>query len=211
MKVIKTLLAAAACASVLTPVMAAEEVTLSVTGSVIPGACSVTLSGADIDFGTLRAESLNEASLTELPAKQVSYTTTCPSPRAVGISWVDNKAGTAYNQDSSGFGLGEHNGKKIGVYYLVHNGFSDGADGVIGPLINSSNGGVTWESVSSWAADANGNNMMSYANEGTTTPAQYDRYTGRFHLSAYIAPTKDLELSENIEIEGNATMSLTYL
>ncbi|MBF7142481.1 MULTISPECIES: DUF1120 domain-containing protein [Pseudomonas] len=211
MNVIKTLLAAAACASVLTPVIAAEEVTLSVTGSVIPGACSVSLANPDIDLGTVRAENLNEEELTALPEMQVSYTTTCPSARAVGVSWVDNKAGTAYGQDPTGFGLGEHNGKNIGFYHLVHHGASDAADGTMGPLINSSNGGTTWESVSSWIANANGQNMMSYAIEGTTTPAQYTRHTGRFYLSAYIAPTKDLDLSENIEIEGNATMSLTYL
>jgi type 1 fimbria pilin len=211
MNVVKTLAALIVCTAAAPAVQAAEEVTLSITGSVIPGACSVSLQNPNVDFGTIRAEELSETGMTEFGPVTISYTTTCPSARAVGVSWMDNKAGTAYTDAAEHFGLGEHNGRKIGYYFMVHHGKSDDSDGTLGDLLNSEDNGTTWTTAPQWMAKANGQNMMTYAQDGTTLPAAHERHTGRFYLTAFIAPIKDLDLSENIVVEGNATMSLTYL
>lgn len=119
MQSLKICLALAVCATWVSSAYAAEEVTLAVTGRVIPGACTVSLLEPNVDFGTIRAEQLNEDTMTELNPIHISYTTTCPSARAVGLSWVDNKAGTAYVTGEENFGLGEHNGKKIGMLRVL--------------------------------------------------------------------------------------------
>ncbi|MFF7710643.1 fimbrial protein [Pseudomonas sp. NPDC007930] len=203
--------AASVCALSMAAAQAAEEVTLAVTGSVIPGACSITLDTAEVDFGQIRAEDLNDEQSTELDQYEISYTASCPSARAVGMSWVDN-LGNPYDPAPENFGLGEHNGKKLGLFNLVHHSKSDDSDGTQADLVSSDDGGTTWAKVQNWIAKADGSNMMAYAPaDGSATPGAYTRHTGRFYLAAFIAPKKDLDLAENLQVQGNATLSLTYL
>ncbi len=51
----------------------------------------------------------------------------------------------------------------------------------------------------------------SWAEQGQTLPQAFQDISGELQLVAYIAPAKDLDLSQEIAIDGSATMELVYL
>ncbi|MFQ0834511.1 DUF1120 domain-containing protein [Citrobacter freundii] len=152
----KLLLAASLGAALLTSfnASASSDVTLKVTGSIIPGACVPTLpNGGVVDYGTIRNALIDPTSTTnklvQLGQKSLILTVTCDTEIAVGITSADNRSGTniALNSGSSyientrtdggtlvttsnGFGLGQApNGVNIGAYSISFDTNSITADG----------------------------------------------------------------------------------
>lgn len=110
----------------------AQAAELKVIGSIIPGACDITLgNGGIVDFGA-QSKTVTMA-LAQIvghyaPAsKSLPFTLTCSAPTPLAISVADNKSTTLSllgdSTDPYRYGLGLTGSSKIGAYTIGHTDF----------------------------------------------------------------------------------------
>ena len=184
---------------------------LSVSGRIQPGgACSLTLgNGGTIDLGTISRKDLKEAEL-NIFRPEISLGIHCQAPTKVAFRALDNRAETSINKYA--FGLGASGGKNVGTYYLIpRNRIGDGA--ALAHLVGKGGGG--WEVVDDGNTGTtrfiSPSDLSSWAKPGQTLPQAFQNISSRLGFEIYIAPAKDLDHSQEIAIDGSATMELVYL
>ena len=185
---------------------------ISVKGTITPAACTARFINDTLDFGDIRAEDLSAVQLNLLGTRQVDYLISCDAPTAVATSWTDNRAGTSHGGKPQQFGLGLEGDRKIGHYELTHVEKDTMADGERVSLLVSLDG-IYWEPGANqgfkvWRF---GNQAYGFASSGATDPEAFSHYHGRLELQAFVAPTRELDLSKDVDLDGNATLSLVYL
>lgn len=203
---------AAACLAAASFVQAAEQATLTVTGTLQPGSCTVSFTNPTLDYGMLRAADLSASAATHLPAKSVAYSLVCESDMAVSTSWIDDRQGTAYGTRPEHFGLGKVSEQPIGDYQLVHDEGNTSADGSAVKLLVSEDG-ISWQpgSAAAFTVTPGGGQQFSYTGHGGTKPQAFAQYAGQLTVNARIAPTQTLDMSGVINLDGAATLSVHYL
>ncbi|WP_244785687.1 DUF1120 domain-containing protein [Cupriavidus pauculus] len=203
---------------------AAETADLTVKGVIRPSACSITLSDdGQIDFGNIRASSLNATGGTDIGEKTGTATITCEAPTRVGLTATDDRAGTA-NPDAnpillgrgwSGnfFGVGSVDGKKVGAYVLYLT--EPTADGASVSPSKSLDQGATWADESRYGTDSlitPQSMLVSWSPIGQAAPEAYTTISQPFKIGLGVAPKSELpDLTTDIPIDGLATFTLVYL
>jgi len=79
---------------------AAGDVTLKVSGNIIPAACTPALSNSgEVAFGSIAAASIRNAAsdntLVQLGSKEVTLTVKCDAATAIGFKILDNRSASA--------------------------------------------------------------------------------------------------------------------
>lgn len=210
MKVLQTLIAIAVGCSSLGAF--ANSADISIVGTITPGACQASFVNDTVDYGDIRSESLSAVELNSLDLKQVDYVVTCDSPTAVATTWTDNRSSSSHGGGVEHFGLGMDGESKIGHYELTHLEADTTGDGSNVSLLVRREG-------SSWGPGSSvgfkvwrfGLQHYGYAASGTAAPEAFSTYSGRLELQAYVAPTRELDLSKDVRLDGSATLSLVYL
>lgn len=184
----------------------AASTDLTVTGVITPSACTPNLSGGGIvDHGKISAKDLRPDNPTMLPRQTLQMTVNCDAPVQFYFSPIDHRAGTAWNT-SSNFGLGLTNaGEKLGSFFV--DALNVKADGADAQAIVSQDGGKTWvkdhwEVYNLWAVGAMGD---------TSTPLPVKDLTVDLQVTTVIARGSDLTLTDEVLIDGSATLQLKYL
>lgn len=192
---------------------AADTAELKVKGSIRPSACTPSFTGdGTVDYGTIAAKSLNAASGTQLAAKTIAFAVTCAAPTRMVLVTTDNRASsvvTGLISTGGAFGLGAYQGKNIGVYNVFVTPGTFTADGSAVDVIYSLD-----RSLSRWEKADTGNIGLvgiSFASTNTTTPGAYQAISGIFTVQATINKGSLLPLTENIPLDGSATVELMYL
>lgn len=217
-----TALASILFAAASSAAFAAGSANLTVTGTIKPAACDVTFSGGGvIDLGTIAANTLSDTAPTKLAAKNSSFSVTCQSATRVMWTTGDNSAGSANanagaalsNASKAYFGLGNVGGKNIGAYVITMDQTPAVADGKNVGMIASFDQGKTWAGyTSAIAVNTHGYQGMSWATTGTIAPVAFMTATQPFKVEAAIAKTGELPaLTQDVAINGSATITLTYL
>lgn len=235
----KALSAMGVCAALVASAQAnaATTATLNVTGSIIPAACSVALSNnGEVAFGTIAAASIRTApannSLVQLGAKDINLTISCEANAAIGFKMLDNRASsavalsstafleptvagdTAINQSYFGFGLGlASNNAKIGTYSVTVDGNNITADGAeAGIIYTDDTSGGTWRKSASGTIHQENNNLrtITISSKGGAEPKMFTEATLPLSISAGVQTSAVLG-SDEITLDGNATVSLVYL
>ena len=202
---------------------AAQSADLTVKGMIRPAACDIDLSGgATADFGVISARALSATTPTVLPARIVTLTITCNPGAKVGITTTDNRSGTVNDAASAAligtpgytFGVGEVGGKNIGAYSLMlgtNAGVQATADGRNVTAIYSQDGGNAW--ISSLQGPAQpGVRLHGWAAPGESLPGTFNLITQPIKVTLALGKTGDLpDLSQDVPIDGLATISLKYL
>jgi len=203
---------------------AAPSAKLSVTGSFVPTACVPTLSESSIDYGVVGAAALNKSTPTSLGSKSVTLTITCKVPGAVGVRIADSRAGTAApgvtgvidsrTGDAHGFGLGviadPAGDQPIGAYTVRITDVSSTS----GPkfLMWSADNGSTWGDFVASALFAPGQDqLLGWTGTAGFGPGAYDVSTMKVNVLAGIAPTDNLTLDSEVELDGEAVIELVYI
>ncbi|AFQ50031.1 DUF1120 domain-containing protein [Burkholderia cepacia] len=186
----------------------ASAADLSVSGRIQPGACSLTLgNGGTVDMGTISRKGLKGAEATVFNQHAISLAIQCQTPTKVAFRALDNRPGTSFQ--GAGFGLGASGGKSVGHYYLMPlNRIGDGVK-----LVQLVDRGLGWE-VTGGTTSTGGiapSWLSSWAELGHTLPRAFQSISSTLGVSIRIAPTEDLDLSQEIAIDGSATMELVYL
>ncbi|MFJ7311504.1 DUF1120 domain-containing protein [Pseudomonas sp. NPDC098747] len=185
--------------------LAANSVDLRVTGTITPAACDITLTGGDVDFGSLKDLSSTEETSFTSPTKDLNIL--CSAPTQVGIKAIDNRQGT---NTGRAFGLGKDSADgKIGSYHIDLRNKT--VDGSAGQLTRSTDSGTTWTKVADAMVNPAPTEIISWAATGTDAPVPVTSVTQQFEIDLAIAPTSTLDTSTDITLDGSATIELVYL
>ncbi len=185
---------------------AASTVDLAVKGIITPNACTPTLSGGGvIDHGKMSAKDLNQTTPTQLPSALLQMTVTCDAQTAFALKATDNR-----NDPSSAdnvFTLQMTDGtQKIGGYNLNLN--TSLADGEAVRNILSVDSGTSWTQGTTFQRLA----WLSVAAlTGTSTPRPTQQLITELQYDGYINRADGLDLSNEVNFEGSATIEVMYL
>lgn len=191
------------------PAFAASTVDLTVKGIITPNACTPGLSsGGVIDHGKMSAKDLNTDRITPLPAASLQMTVNCDAPVLFALRAMDNRLGSGSGSD---FGLGLINGtQKLGFYSLNMGSSANPpvADGEVVQSIASFDNGTTWEKYDSFE---HGLMLSVAAPSDLTTPRPTEELVTEVNYRGYINRTDGLDLSNEVNIDGSATIEVVYL
>jgi len=188
----------------------AASVDLKVTGRILPVACAIALpGGGKADFGTMGGVLSSGASF-ELGSRDVAFSIDCASFAGVAIKFVDNKVDTIDTASTKKdkrylFGLGTSGGKKNGSYAIVLKDLADEVGNKMIPVV-SSDGSAYTKSAEGWVQ--NGGALMSFSGAGTA-PSAIKHLKGTLSVYAYVGPAVDVK--NEVDLDGSATLELVYL
>lgn len=213
MKFTTPLLALAVSASAaFAPTAFAQSADLSMTGRILPGACVVELGGGGIaDLGNIRADTLNADAATVLDPVALPLAVTCDGEVRFAFQGSDNASESATRADRYGLGFTAHDEKIGGANLLVADVI---ADGVPGFGTHSVDNGATWGNSTPGGNYSLGmHELLGFAKADTvdTGPAAIETLQGTLNVWAHIQPGAELTLTDEVQINGNATLNIVYL
>ena len=187
--------------------LAASNTELSVTGTIMPGACAPVLSnGGVIGHGKVTARDLDPLMPTRLPAGEMQLQVHCEGTTYFTLTTLDNREGSsAINPAFHGLGLVNDTEKLGSVAFGL---FEPLADSRPVQTILSRDGGGTW-AVSSYLGHAG---LTAFAAPGGPPhfPVAMRDLNARLRAFTIIAPTNDLTVLDELPIDGHATLQLEY-
>lgn len=185
---------------------AASTVDLTVKGLIVPSACTPALSsGGVIDHGKISAKDLNPDRTTVIGNHVLSMTVNCDAPIQFALHSIDNRAASG---SYIHFGLGFVNEtQKLGGYILaITNPVAE--DGTVLQPIASGDQGNTWYSEKFWEPGL----YMSVASmDDDTQPLPIKDLRLDLQVQTYIHRTDGLDLSNEVTLDGSATLEVKYL
>lgn len=184
--------------------LAASSTDLTVTGLITPVACTPTLSsGGVIDLGKISSGDLLPEQNTKVGTHDLQLTVTCDAATKFAVNPIDNNPSPSF-PDAFGLGLGNE-GEELGFYHPRVMTVMDGTTEL--DPIESADGGTTWAK----AAEAQPGYLLSVAAVGETDPTNAQNVTIDFEVDTWIARADSLDLSDEITIDGSATLEVKYL
>lgn len=184
---------------------AASSVDLTVKGLIVPSACTPSLSaGGVIDHGKVSAKDLNPDRHTAIGLHTLSMNVNCDAPIQFALHPIDNRAASGIATD---FGLGFINEtQKLGHFSLTWRGVV--ADGVTAQPIVSIDQGNTWYADRFWVPSMY---MAAASMDDDTQPLSVKDLSVDLEVLTIINPTDGLDLSNEVTIDGSATLEVKYL
>ncbi|CAI1573992.1 DUF1120 domain-containing protein [Serratia proteamaculans] len=233
----KTLLAASLAATTLfsaTSAFAVDSVELKVIGTILPVACTPTLSGGgSIDYGDMKASSLAQDDYTVLDEKTLDFSITCDGKAKVAMKVVNGRlntlagatenplsgagkipTGVTLTTGDAAYGLGLAGSAKIGGYGIAIG--TPTADGTaVDSIYKSADASVTtWTkgaAKSSLTTSTDELTLTSWATSGTLVPVALRALAGKLSVQAYINKASALDMTKPTKLDGLATLELVYL
>jgi type 1 fimbria pilin len=213
---------------------AADTIDLKVTGTITNASCTPSLSnGGAVSFGHLPISDLSSTEINQLGSKYITLTITCDAPMPVGWTTSDNRKDSQYTLDikdaldnsgtsntpSTQYGLGETaSGVKIGSYAIALGDLNGVyADGVKKDVIYTQYGQSAsttdyWgpETASAGVTEP-GLRTFALADAGSIIPIAYKPGVFPLKISAAIRDATTLDITDDTELDGSATISIVYL
>lgn len=188
--------------------MATSSTDLTVTGTITPSACMPSLSnGGVVDYGKISSTTLNPVRDTFLESRTLNLDVNCDAATVFALHIFDNRAGSSSSASPITFGLGLINGnQKLGHYYVFVNRAT--ADGVAAQAISSLDNGATWTTQALLRSD---NYLAVAASDNWTVPVAARDMTLELTVDPVIARADRLDLSNEVAIDGSATLEMKYL
>ncbi|MBD8755793.1 DUF1120 domain-containing protein [Pseudomonas coleopterorum] len=212
------LLTGAALLVALPAAMAASTVDMTVTGSIVPAACTPTLSIADFNHGKISKADLNTDKPTIIPTgKWGTLSVSCTAPTVYAIRGTDNRADTVahYNMYVGPYGLGlTPAGEKLGAHYLDVHPTKSLIDGKPTFVSVGDAAGSRWSNAASAnrAIRNNGELLGFHDTAGPITqPLAIKDATFSLLSTLVMAPAKGLTLTDEVALDGAATIEVVYL
>jgi len=201
---------------------AADTAELKVKGVIRPSACTPAFTGTNVvDYGTISAKGLSATAANPLEEKLIAFTVTCDAATKVAVRAIDNKASTVVNglmtainsnlADKHAYGLGAAGGKNIGAYSVRIITASFTADGTTPDVVADAANNGTWAKTAFGRFHGDGTNRQSFAATGSTTPGSYKTMSGNLGVTAVLDKGANLPLTQNIDLDGSATIEVQYL
>ena len=196
--------------------IAASTVDLSVKGTITPIACTPGLSNNGlVDYGKISYKDLSVDKRTQLQDKHLDFTVQCNGPARFALMMRDNRDGSAIVNSEIYYGLNrDSSGNNIGLYSLNF----DPTQTVVDDLsqvyrTDSTTGGTAWSSSSSRPIAMGAKSYLGFTDVAGSSagPISIQNLTSRVTLETVIAPTSELDVSNDIQLDGSATLDVVYL
>lgn len=204
--------------SVLSAHMAhAENVTLTISGVIQPRPCTMDIAnGGAFAFGNVSTDRLAPPGATTGGAKGSPYTVNCPGGARIALKIADNREGTESVQGgtptTNHFGVGTDSSRnKIGynIYELAGHPLVNGDTGI---HLSTRDGGRSWAPISTPVVlDHLPEASVSFAASGDNLPATVEIVTGNINVGLTVGDQSGLDLSQEVDVDGSATLELVYL
>jgi type 1 fimbria pilin len=183
--------------------LAASSTDLTVTGIITPVACTPSFTGGgDIEIGKISSSDLNQDSNTLIGTDPIQLAVACDAAISFALNPIDNQAGTSMG-DWFGLGLTDE-GKELGQFVPRVMRITDGTNTL--DAIKSTDGN-TWEK----ATDAQPGYLLSFTNASGSLPIDAKNVTFEFEVDTYISRADQLNLKNEVTIDGSATFEVKYL
>ncbi|MFL1499852.1 DUF1120 domain-containing protein [Pseudomonas sp. O64] len=205
-----------ACLTAALSAQAAGSAQLSVKGTIKPAACSLSLTGnGEINYGTIHSGDLSQAAFTPLAEKTTGFNVRCDAKSTFAITFSDlqmgskvtNILGAGYSE-SQNFGLGAVGAQRTGGYSvtlrdLVASGTT------LQPIMRNSSGNSSapWQLSDGKVAQLS---QYSWRYGAAVAPASISQLTGTIAVKAVINRAADLNLTNEVRLDGRATIVLNY-
>ncbi|VVN43544.1 Protein GltF [Pseudomonas fluorescens] len=196
--------------------LAASVVDLAVTGNITPAACTPSLSGNGlIEYGKFSHQDLSVDKRTQLRDKILDLTIQCDAPLRFGLLMRDNREGSALVNSQIYYGLNlDNSGNKIGVYSMHFDPASTTVDAWSQVYrTDSTTGGLAWSTSNSRTIPIASRSYLGFVDVAGSNagPIAIQNLTSRVTVETVIAPTRDLDLSTEVRLDGSATLDVVYL
>ena len=213
MNTLKCILTTALVGSVTSVAFAGPTADISVTGTIIPGSCSIDIgNGGKFDLGTIRTSSLNADSTTDLSSVTNPINVTCDSPMRFAFGVVDNQADSSAGGKNFGLGVTPNN-EKIGSYNVaIMSAVIDG--NAPQSIVSSDDGGSTWVGSSYKPIGLIPAGFAGFSDSASTGtgPSAIQNLVGELSVvTPRIVATSTLTLTDDVPLNGSATIELHYL
>ncbi|EGQ5310758.1 DUF1120 domain-containing protein [Enterobacter hormaechei] len=206
-----------------TSAFAAETAVLKVKGTLTNSACTPEIgNGGVIDYGRINLGGLSATANNVLGQKEVPVTIICTAATKVGFKIMDDRTdsnallpvdinGNADISDSYyTYGVGKTaGGVKIGNYGLWMKDVTANGATVDAILMNDNWGTDKWEKSVIPRSDAF--STSAFATTGTTEPLAITTAGFNFVSNLVIRDTATLAITDDTQLDGQATMTLVYL
>ncbi|WP_438867677.1 DUF1120 domain-containing protein [Pseudomonas sp. L1(2025)] len=186
-------------------VLAASSVDLSVKGVITPSACTPSMPG-DIDFGKIAARDLNTDKPTWLEPRRVTLNVICEAATLFALKPFDNRGGSAMIPNA--FGLGVNQTEKLGAFMLS---FGNPVAPIPSTVLIMNSEGYWWELAESDGIGPDNWVALGSRNSGDWAPHPLQDMSMDVTLRAAIAPANDLTLTQEVPLDGSATLEVMYL
>lgn len=228
-KTMKSLLKVTALACMMMAASASAAIndnTLEIKGTVTPASCVPALSnGGEVDFGNTISEKLTQTD-NQLKPQSLTLTITCQNAAKISLHMIDNNPGgrrqmvikSAYADDTDStdslyqFGIGKDiDGQPVGAYSVAVVGNpSDNGNGVY--VIGSTGGAWSSNSARAFSNGSGVNTYLSFTNSGTDiNPSAITMMEMVLKISAAVASNSAVNMTDDINFDGNSTIVMTYL
>ncbi|HDR2753592.1 MULTISPECIES: DUF1120 domain-containing protein [Enterobacter] len=205
----------------------AETAVLKLQGTLTNSACVPEMSnGGVVDYGMIHLGELSATETNQLGKKDFTLTINCVTPSKMAFSVNDDRAGTLADikvkngtNDSRDvidtdklFGINKTaGGVNIGNYSMNVRESSMTIDGAAGRIIYSADQGTTWEDLGVGEVMYNRTRIVSVAAKGQTTPLAFTTAVLPMSTVMAIQDTTTLAITDDTQIDGQATFTLIYL
>jgi hypothetical protein len=215
------LLACALLAGIAPLTHAQSTSNLALGGSITPAACTITIQdNGVVDYGTINKANLNPdpALKTLLTDVILPTTVACSGPTRYAFRTIDNRIDSRGGMLSPEFGLGKAtDGSNIGSL-AVRLGYVVVLDGIGGFSTLSNDGGATWFASSQFVTNFPPVDVQPNVLHGTTTlsgstagPSMVTNGQFNLRMQAAIRPANQLTWTDDLTLDGSATLELVYL
>jgi type 1 fimbria pilin len=195
--------------------LAASTTDLTVKGIITPIACTPGLSNnGRVDYGKISRQDLSADKRTQLRDQVLDLSIQCNGPSRFALVMRDNRDGSAIVNSEIYYGLNRDNsGNNIGLYSLNF----DPAQTVVDDLsqvyrTDSTTGSTAWSSSSSRPIPIAAKSYLGFTDVASSNagPIFIQNLSSRVTIEAVIAPTSELDLSAEIQLDGSATLDMIY-
>ena len=209
----------------------ASTAVMQVKGKLMTSSCTPTLSnGGLVNYGNFKVGDLDTTNPNQLGEKDITLTINCSAPTRVAITITDDRqssvndnvilltpvsGGHSVNDEFTRFGLGKTQGDvNIGIWAPFVNKATVLADGASANLIyDEASTGSTWAPLELEPNDYQvlPTNAMVTLGDSNNIPKAFTSATFPMKTSAVIDDTTALALTDDTNLDGQATISLVYL
>jgi type 1 fimbria pilin len=216
MKRIPATLTAVLLMSTATCALAASTADLTVNGIITPVACTPTFSNNGlVDYGKISRQDLNVDKRTKLRDESLDLNISCNTAARFALKMRDNREGSAIVNSQIYYGLDyDGSGNKIGLYSLNFNPENTVVDDLSQVFrTDSTTAGVAWSTSNDRPLPIAARSYLGFTDRAGSNagPIAIRHLTSRVIVETVIAPTSELDLSTDVQIDGSATLEIVYL
>lgn len=192
-------------------IMANDDYTLALSGSILPASCEAS-GGETVDLKTILSSRLDADSETHWSARNLTIHVECHSPNRFYLVARDVGTGDPYGNAPEAFALGmTASGKPIGHWTM------EVVNALTGPehidAIASSDNGASWAKVNPTLFQRNQQQWIAFhrVHDATLAPSKLSTLDMQVSVQAVFAPVNSMDLDDDADIQGQAVLELHYL